>query len=941
RGLARADSTNEYSNQFKATQTWNKIAREFRAKMPTKKHWRQLRSFENSFTGKEATDFMLTILPGLLPNKKEITRESCVSLLQKFADNNLFKYAWTADKTTFQDNATLFVWNGDSTLNGVCRTPVLMRRANSFNNGSADRPRKTVLITPKPEISTPDTWKTFELPKSPPKHKHSRNRRLSSSTGNLSLIGIEKFDSLLSPRMGDRAPIIEEGLISPDRREVKEGIEYGEIRKDKKKEYGELGNAKENAYGEIGKKMESLLGEIGRKKESIYGEIVRKTKEPMCVAPKESTKEDGKPPTPNLLRSSPVYASFIKREDRHDVDKENSYEYVTFRRKNMMHTTPSKMLKRGVQSTKEKKDKDGNQTKSVFSRLTPSRLKGKENDTRELSPPHPPAPPPSVQPSRKEDSIYSSIRIRPRAILTDADEWNVYSTALSNRVRSLLGNIEEKDNLMTWNVDGQQVKWSCKYHPMGKVVRAMKQNDDWPAPLVQQMEYLKHFPFHTKNVTVITYTDKQEVKVFRTVVAHLKKNSPLLHSSVGQAFLRVINHFKKLSAPLTRPSSANSGGSIRLETAFSVGSPTTRLLPQARRGRGEWTGEGVVSQSSISSLNEHPSMEGVQSTKENLPVDSVEMSFDASLIPTAFTHRHTLHSTPPQGPLRVDPSSGMKATDILMEPLGDRILRLPGLKHSPDLIERIKNLSPRVSAIPFPLDTVTRPRRGLDDPPVLDPPLLEGISIDMDPALFETLQLLLLSLPVGTRRKLQLILKFINDISNNHCLSLQENRENRYVALDELCDYILAANDDCSMGSSLSHSERINLVSMLIDNESRLFRIPDDFVSRVDTVLMERRRTKQLEFDDGSPSIAPIAPNYCQRIQPEAYTIQMNETNCSLRSLLEGIISNSKMSSSEREKKLKAFEKSHPSIYYSRFPERIQKKQEGGFLHKIFRSRND
>ncbi|KAF8362578.1 let-99, partial [Pristionchus pacificus] len=918
KGLARADSTNEYSSQFKATQTWNKIANEFRDRMPTKKRWRQLRSFENSFTGKEATDFMITILPGLLPNKKEITRESCVALLQKFADNNLFKYAWTSEKTTFQDNATLFVWNGDSTLNGVCRTPLLMRRASSFNNGSADRPRRRDPITPKLQnVTSPDAWKTFQLPKSPPKHKPSRNRRLSSSTGNLSLIGIEKFDSHPSPRMGARDPIIEEGSLTPEKKDDRKEVEYGEIRRNRKKE---------NIYGEIGKKMENVYGEIGKKMENVYGEIGKKKKEPVYNAPKEDTwREEEKYPIPSLLKSSPVYASFAKREDKRDIDKENSYEYVTFRKKNGSHTTPSK-LKRGFQSAKERKENDSSQMKSVISRLTPSRFKGKENEMKEVSPVGPSVPPPSIQPVRREDTIYSSIRVRPRAIHNDNDEWNVYSTALINRVRSLLGYADEneKDSIISWRVDGQHVKWSCKYHPMGKVVRSMKQNDDWPPAVLQQMEYLKHFPFHTKNITVITYTDKQEVKVFRTVVAYLKKSSPLLHASMGHSILRVINHFKKLSRPLIRPNSANSGRS-RTETA----SPTTRLLPQM----------------SSASLNNRPIKEDLYATpipfhaRVTLTGDTVPF-VDLSPIPTTLTHRHTTHKTPPQGPLRVDPKSGIKARDILMEPMGERILRLPGLKHSPDLMERIKNLSPRVSAIPFPLDTISHNVTDYDIPLVLDPPVLEGISIDMDPPLFETLQLLLLSLPVGTRRKLQLLLKFINDISNNHCLSLQDNRENRYVALDEFCDYILTANDEYSMDSPLSHSERINLVSMLIDNEARLFRIPDDFESRVENVLTDRHRTKQCESDENSPSMVPPAPNYCQRIQPEFYSAQMNATN-DLRSLLHNIISNQRMTTSEREKKLKAFEKSHPSIFYEKFPERLQKKQEGGFLHKIFRSRND
>ncbi|GMT14691.1 hypothetical protein PFISCL1PPCAC_5988 [Pristionchus fissidentatus] len=900
RAISRADSTNENSNQFKATQTWNRIANEFREKMPTKKRWRQLKSFENSFTGKEAADFMLSILPALLPNKKEVTRESSVSLLQKFADQHLFKYAWTAEKTVFQDNATLYVWCGDTTLNGLCRTPVLVRRANSFNNGSADRPKRQPPPTPKaPHIKSPDTWKTFELPKSPPRHKPSRNRRLSSSTGNLSLIGVEKFEPILSPRFGDRDAIMEE-VLSPDRREAG----YGEIKRETRPEDGEVKRVQKK----------DVYGEVKKKKEPVYVTAATSKKN-------DSSEQENAPPTPSLVRSSPVYASYTKREAKSDFEKENNYDYVTFRRKNGMHSSPPKGTKKGgVQSAKEKRDNESTQTRSVFSRLTPSRFKAKEI---ERSPPHPPAPPPSTSMTRREDPIYSSIRIRQRPAVTESDEWNVYSTALVNRVRSLLGNSEE--NVITWRVDGQHVKWSCEYHSIGKVVPAMRQTDEWPSTLTQHMEYLRHFPFHSKHVNVITYTEQLEMKVFRTVVAQFKQFPPLLPASIGHAFLRVIGHFKRLSPPLSRPASANSGSSsVRVETAFSVGSPTTRLLPQT----------------SASSLNESHMTDDIYATpgpsQSRVTLTAGTIPFIDSLIPTTLTHRHTVHSTPPQGgPLRVDPKSGMKARDILMEPLErERILNLPGLKHSPDLMERIKKLSPRISAIPFSLDTVTR-QDGYQVPPAL-----EGISMEMEPAVYESLQLILLSLPVGTRRKLQLLIKFINGISANHCLALQEHRENRYVALEAFCDCILTANDEYSIDAPLSHSDRIILVSMLIDNEIRLFSIPDDFAARVKNVLIERRRTK-LEYDDSSPSMAPPAPQYCQRIQPEVFSAQMADTACSLRSLLDNIVSSTKMSNSEREKKLKAFEKNYPSIFYERFPERLHKKQEGGFLQKIFRTRND
>lgn len=87
---------------------------------------------------------------------------------------------------------------------------------------------------------------------------------------------LQKFDSHPSPRMGARDPIIEEGSLTPEKKDDRKEVEYGEIRRNRKKE---------NIYGEIGKKMENVYGEIGKKMENVYGEIGKKKKEPVYNAP--------------------------------------------------------------------------------------------------------------------------------------------------------------------------------------------------------------------------------------------------------------------------------------------------------------------------------------------------------------------------------------------------------------------------------------------------------------------------------------------------------------------------------------------------------------------------------------------------------------------------------------------------------------------------------
>ncbi|KAK6024843.1 hypothetical protein OSTOST_09277, partial [Ostertagia ostertagi] len=99
------DAGTPYRGRYKATTLWNNIIRHFRDEMPIKRHRRQLTYFEDTFTGKEAVDFLLILLPRL------IRRSNCVTLLQKFLDQGFIERVRPnpGEKAIFKDNAALYV----------------------------------------------------------------------------------------------------------------------------------------------------------------------------------------------------------------------------------------------------------------------------------------------------------------------------------------------------------------------------------------------------------------------------------------------------------------------------------------------------------------------------------------------------------------------------------------------------------------------------------------------------------------------------------------------------------------------------------------------------------------------------------------------------------------------------------------------------------------
>ncbi|CAJ0606905.1 unnamed protein product [Cylicocyclus nassatus] len=170
--------------KYRATTLWNNIIRHFREEMPVKRHRRQLTYFDDSFTGKEAVDFLMELLPRLILEGRQVDRSNCTTLLQKFIDQSFIKKARAGanEKEPFRDNATLYIFAEECNLLGISRTPRLVRTS-SCREESCQRAR-----TPPPPrfdrlLESPSEFTYKKIPS--PKPLHGFNRRMSSSHGNL------------------------------------------------------------------------------------------------------------------------------------------------------------------------------------------------------------------------------------------------------------------------------------------------------------------------------------------------------------------------------------------------------------------------------------------------------------------------------------------------------------------------------------------------------------------------------------------------------------------------------------------------------------------------------------------------------------------------------------------------------------------------------------
>uniref|UniRef100_A0A914IDJ9 DEP domain-containing protein n=1 Tax=Globodera rostochiensis TaxID=31243 RepID=A0A914IDJ9_GLORO len=127
-------------DQFEATRKWRLALKKFYEGMPLLTHRRQLRSYSETFTGKDAVDFAERIFPTVF--SKCCDRESARSLLEKFLSFGYIINVRGESSKTFFDNATLYRFCNERVTQmlrkeqedeSIRRRSTLLKRANDTN----------------------------------------------------------------------------------------------------------------------------------------------------------------------------------------------------------------------------------------------------------------------------------------------------------------------------------------------------------------------------------------------------------------------------------------------------------------------------------------------------------------------------------------------------------------------------------------------------------------------------------------------------------------------------------------------------------------------------------------------------------------------------------------------------------------------------------------
>uniref|UniRef100_A0A914VSJ9 DEP domain-containing protein n=1 Tax=Plectus sambesii TaxID=2011161 RepID=A0A914VSJ9_9BILA len=185
--------------KFKATMMWNEILCAFCKDMPVKKHRRQLKSFENTFTGSEGVDFLLRQLADrndFNGENRTISRLNAVALLNKFYLQGVFEIVRPTEKSGFRDDNTLykFVMKPTSLAPLLAHNRGVLQRRSTFNQ--QDRLEVKPIKSRGPV--TPIKYRKLESPTQAwmqpqscedamdDRPKTPLNRRLSASHGALS-----------------------------------------------------------------------------------------------------------------------------------------------------------------------------------------------------------------------------------------------------------------------------------------------------------------------------------------------------------------------------------------------------------------------------------------------------------------------------------------------------------------------------------------------------------------------------------------------------------------------------------------------------------------------------------------------------------------------------------------------------------------------------------
>ncbi|XP_063818919.1 DEP domain-containing protein 1B [Pseudophryne corroboree] len=178
----------------------------------------------------------------------------------------------------------------------------------------------------------------------------------------------------------------------------------------------------------------------------------------------------------------------------------------------------------------------------------------------------------------------------------------------------------------------------------------------------------------------------------------------------------------------------------------------------------------------------------------------------------------------------------------------------------------------------------------------------------------EALQVCCLLLPPENRRKLQLLMRMMARISlNGEMPPLCDTTGNRALMVQTFSRCILRSKEEIDLGELLS----TKLVTFMMDNCQDILTVPPSMKKSVEDYVAHQRRVK-IKYP-GADMDTTLQPTFVQPQEILEYQ-KLSKPQDPVKVALEDIINNQQMSSKEKKKKLKQFQRSHPQVYKERFP---------------------
>ncbi|KAM4640653.1 DEP domain-containing protein 1A isoform 3-T3 [Discoglossus pictus] len=185
-------------------------------------------------------------------------------------------------------------------------------------------------------------------------------------------------------------------------------------------------------------------------------------------------------------------------------------------------------------------------------------------------------------------------------------------------------------------------------------------------------------------------------------------------------------------------------------------------------------------------------------------------------------------------------------------------------------------------------------------------PHLERVAI-------EALQLCCLLLPPPNRRKLQLLMRMISRMSQNVDMPrLHDAMGTRSLMIQTFSRCVLCCAEEVDLDELLA----TRLVSFLMDHHQEILQVPCFLQTAVQDHIQYIQRLHFKEAATEDP-----AYYFCKQISTREFEEQKLATSqAAIVELLENIVKDKNLTTKDKKKKLKQFQKEYPEIYHSRFP---------------------